>query len=543
MAFVFRAERNINMSNNSRNEYNNYNNENQLNSNILSEVKSQENILKDLNLINNRYNIIDSPSPPFLIGEERIKSKKEENSPGPGTYNISKGYYNKHRQFSSRQENSKPEEYEIFDLPLLRMKEVINDNPGPGQYYPSEKDLFGGKFKNKNKIIANRNNNSSVNNIYLTENNQKKQENNFHYKSIDVEKDINNLVHIFSSKRRKKLDSKNLKINEKTVNKKNMNEFEKSENFSMKNIKSPLNIQTSENEKKNNNNRVLNNNNSKISGLTLDTERTSINTSKFSYSQIRNKSSKLLQNLKSQFKTNQDSTYLYNQIATEQSIKNNTLSPILLKYDKSRIYKNEQNHERLLLSREQNKNYFMNNMTEFDKLLNSEYFSHSPGPGYYDPIDSQNQKYFKQKNILNHFNRFRGKKVTSLVKIKNIKNSSPDPGQFTINNDITQNEIKNKNNVDKKIRDILFDVKKIAKLRLLREKEASIRNEKLKNLKENLSMKQNYENNSKEIFEEEPIEYRKMHSPKELLFNFGSNDKRFHDKKKTFQNLAQVNTI
>ena len=185
----------------------------------------------------------------------------------------------------------------------------------------------------------------------------------------------------------------------------------------------------------------------------------------------------------------------------------------------------------------------MNNMTEFDKLLNSEYFSHSPGPGYYDPIDSQNQKYFKQKNILNHFNRFRGKKVTSLVKIKNIKNSSPDPGQFTINNDITQNEIKNKNNVDKKIRDILFDVKKIAKLRLLREKEASIRNEKLKNLKENLSMKQNYENNSKEIFEEEPIEYRKIHSPKELLFNFGSNDKRFHDKKKTFQNLAQVNTI
>ena len=42
MAFVFRAERNINMSNNSRNEYNNYNNENQLNSNILSEVKSKK---------------------------------------------------------------------------------------------------------------------------------------------------------------------------------------------------------------------------------------------------------------------------------------------------------------------------------------------------------------------------------------------------------------------------------------------------------------------------------------------------------------------
>ena len=43
-------------------------------------------------------------------------------------------------------------------------------------------------------------------------------------------------------------------------------------------------------------------NNSKISGITFDTERTSINASKLSYGQIRNKSSKLLKNLKKTIK-------------------------------------------------------------------------------------------------------------------------------------------------------------------------------------------------------------------------------------------------
>ena len=545
MAFVFRSERNIFNPINSQKEINNYNNsnENQIYTNILSQVNPQENIIKDTNLINNRYNnIYDSSSPPFLTGAERNISKKRENSPGPGSYNISKGYYNKHRQFSSRQENSKPEEYELFDLPLLRMKEVINDNPGPGHYNPSEKDLFGGKFKNKSKLLLNRNNNSSLSNNsqseynYLFKNIKNKNENNG---SLEVENNINKLIYIYSSKRRKSGKDENLKNSENNMknnmknnlNKKKFNDCgELPENFSMKNIRSPLSIQCSENDNKINNNLGMNNHNkSKISGITLDTERTSINSSKLSYSQIRNKSTKLFQNLKNQLNDNQDK-YLFNYMATEQNTKiNNSLFPTLLKYDKSRIYKNEQNHDRIILSKAQNTNY-MNNILEFDKLLNSEYFSHNPGPGYYDPIVSENQKYYKSKNNLNYFNRFKGKNVTSLVKTKNIKNVSPGPGEYKVDNNMIHNKIKNKMN--KKMRDILFDVKKIAKLRIIREKEAQQRNENIKTSKENC-IEPNYQNNSKEIFEEESLEYRKIYSPKDLLFNFGSNDKRFHEIKTT----------
>ena len=525
MAFVFRSERNMMKSLNSQIEANNYSNEDEFNTDIISQIKSQESILKDPNIINNRYNNIFDPSPPFLTGAERNQLKKNDNSPGPGTYNISKGYYNKHRQFSSRQENSIPEEYELFDLPLLRMREVINNNPGPGHYNPSEKDLFGGRFKNKNKLLFNKDNNSSSNNshkIWKKENNIQITNGN----SLEIEKNINKLIYIYSSKRRKN-EKENLKKEKKSeIAKKKVEEYsggELPENFSMKNIRSPLTMKTSENN-------FGNNNNSKISGITLDTERTSINTSKLNNSQIRNKSSKLFQNLKSQLNNNNNQDqYLNNHLATEQSTnKNNTLFPILLKYDKSRIYKNEQNHDRLILFKSQNSNDFMNNMTEFDKLLNSEYFSNSPGPGYYDPIDSQHQKYFKPKNNCNYFNNFRGKKVTSLIK---NKKTTPGPGYYKTDNDMINNKIVH--NMNKKMRDVLFDVKKIAKLRLLRESEVSKRKENIKILKENYSFKPKNEdnNNSKEIFEEESLEYRKMHSPSVLLFNFGSNDKRFNDNK------------
>ena len=529
MAFVFRAERNIMNSLNTQVETNICANKEELNSNTLSQIKSQDNILKDPNLINNRYNNIFSLSPPFLTGAERNQYKKESNSPGPGTYNISKGYYNKHRQFSSRQENSKPEEYELFDLPLLRMKEVINDNPGPGYYNPSEKDLFGGKFTNKNKLLIKKNNNSSSNNeanIFKKEKNAITNSN-----SLEIDNNINKLIYIYSSKRRKG-KKENMKKEENTeINKKKIDEYggELTENFSMKNIKSPLTMKISDNN--------LGNNNSKISGVTLDTERTSINTSKLNYSYIRNKSSKLFQNLKSQSNNNNyEDQYFNNHLATDQTYKkNNTLFPILLKYDKSRIYKNEQNHDRLILFKSQNSNDFMNEMTEFDKLLNSEYFSKSPGPGYYDPIDSKQQKYSISKNNSNYLNEFRGKKVTSLI--KNIKKTTPGPGYYMTDNNMINNMIIH--NTNKKMRDILFDVKKIAKLRIMRENEALKKNKNIKKLKENYSLKpknENNNNNSKEIFEEEPLEYRKMHSPSEFLFNFGSNDKRFNDNKNIKEN-------
>ena len=545
MAFVFRSERNIFNPKNSQNEINNYNNnkENQIYTNILSQVNSQDNIIKDANLINNRYNsIYESSSPPFLSGAERNITKKRETSPGPGTYNISKGYYNKHRQFSSRQENSKPEEYELFDLPLLRMKEVINDNPGPGYYNPSEKDLFGGKFKNKSKLLLNRNNKSLLGNNsqseknYLFRNEKNKNDSN---SSLEIKDNINKLIYIYSSKRRKSEKDENLKKSGTNINNnaiiKRFNDCggELPENFSMKNIKTPLSIQCSENDNIIANNLGMNNNNkSKISGITLDTERTSINSSKLSYSQIRNKSTKLLQNLKNQLNNNQDK-YLFNHMATEQNTKiNNSLFPTLLKYDKSRIYKNEQNHNRIILSKAQNTDYFMNNISEFDKLLNSEYFSHNPGPGYYDPIVSEDQKYYKSKNNLhnlNYFNRFKGKNVTSLTKNKSIKNILPGPGEYKVDNNMINNKIKIKMN--KKMRNILFDIKKIAKLRIIREKEALKRNEDIKS--KEIYIEPKYQNNSEEIFNEESLEYRKMHSPKDLLFNFGSNDKRFHDIKTT----------
>ena len=515
MAFVFRAERNRINSLNSQNESNiyNYNKEEEFNSNILSQIKSQENIFKYSNLINNRYNnILDSPSPPFLTSAERNISKKEENSPGPGTYNISAGYYNKHRQFSSRQENSKPEEYELFDLPLLRMKEVINDNPGPGQYNPNEKDLFGGKYKNKNNYF-------SANNIFQKKNKiiiqDKKNKND---NSYEVENNIKKLICIYSSKKRKEDE-------QKENNKKKINDCgELVENTSMKNIRCPSTVKKSEN------NSGKNNNNSKISGITLDTERTSINTSKLSYSQIRKKSSKIFRNLKNQLNNGQENNLYTNHMTTEQTIKrNNTLFPVLLKYDKSRIYKNEQNHNRIQLLQDRNSNNLMNNMTNFDKLLNSEYFYQNPGPGYYDPIDSNNQKYLKPKNNFNSFNKFRENKVTSLI--KKTKKTSIGPGYYKTDNDMINNKIIH--NMNKKMRDILFDVKKIAKLRIIREKETKMRNDNIKLLKENYSFKPNCENNSKEIFEEENLAYKKIHSPNEFLFNFGSNDKRFHDIKKS----------
>ena len=53
-------------------------------------------------------------------------------------------------------------------------------------------------------------------------------------------------------------------------------------------------------------------------------------------------------------------------------------------------------------------------------------------------------------------------------------------------------------------------------------------------LKENNYYDPIYGNNSKEIFEENPIEYRKIHEPNNLLFNFGSNEKRFLNLKKNF---------
>ena len=536
MAFVFRSERNMMKSLLPQSD-NNCDNDNYYKySNISSPIKTNENLLKDKSKQSSKkYSPLESPSPPFLSNTERNKQKKIEDSPGPGTYNISKGYYDKHRQFSSRQENSIPEEYDYYNLPLLRMKEVINENPGPGQYNPSEKDLFGGKFGNKNKIFPIfRNNNVSENGSQSVSNIFKRRKSSEKENSYDIDKNMDKLIYIYSPQ--KKVNNEEKRINKvNNMSKKKLDDYGEVEgNISMKNIRGPLSSLSNESD---NNNIILNNmglsnnnNNSKISGITPDTERTSINTSKLSHSQVRNKSSKLLQKLSYQLKNNQNN--LYNNIisSTEQNInKSKTLLPVSLKYDKSRIYKNDHSIRRLLYKDENELNNFNDNVNEFDKLLNSEYFSQNPGPGYYDPIYLPDQKYYKPKKNINYFNNFKGENISSLMKTNKMATTtiSPGPGEYRTTHNNIQSKIRN--SMDKKMKDILYDVKKLSKLRIIREKEVLERNKDIQLLKEKNVTQPKYDNNSKEVFEKENLGYRNFHTPKNLLFNFGSNDKRFKE--------------
>ena len=524
MAFVFRSERNI------LKPYQN-NNEKEFNQNELSPIKT-------LNDSNDRYNnILESPSPCFK-STERNRTKKIDDSPGPGAYNISKGYYDKHRQFSSRQDNAVPPEYDYFNIPLMRMKEVVNTNPGPGHYDPYESNLFKGKYKYNNT-----GNNNSFNNISKSVNNIfRRKIINDTDKINDIDKNMDTLIAISSPKKRK---NDLCKDKDNSSNKSKMIDFERLfENKSLKNIKSPILLYSSEIDsiKKKNKDR-LHSNFSKKSGISLETEGTSVNSSKISYSQIRVKTSKLSQKLNNQLysgKSNRDQDKpLYNQIvcSTEQnSNEKKFLLPTVNRYDKSRIHKNSQNHERIMLNKEQDTDPLSKNIKEFNELLNSGYFSENPGPGYYDPIDLQNQKYFKPKIKIDNNNE--RKRIFSILDKNKMKALSPDPRESKADYNYIANGLKK----DSKIRDLLFDVKRIAKLRIIREKEAIERNKIINFIKENYKEEPNYENNLKEIYESDPINYRKMHEPKDLLFNFGSNDKRFKELKTSELGPGEYNT-
>ena len=512
MAFVFRSERNILKPLQD-------NNDKEFNFNELSPIKTQ----KDSN---DRYNnLLESPSPCFK-STERNRTMKIDDSPGPGAYNISKGYYDKHRQFSSRQDNAIPPEYDYFNIPIMRMKEVVNNNPGPGYYNPYESNLFGGKYKYNNTGNNNSSNNisKSVNNIF------RRRIINDKDKINDIDKNMDTLIAISSPKKRKNELGKDKDNN---PNNSKMVDFEKLfENKSLKDIKNPILLYSSdiENIKKKGKDR-LNSDFSKKSGISLETEGTSVNSSKISYSQIKDKTSKLSQKLNKQLYSSNSNRGqekpLYKQIvcSTEQNSNlKNFLLPTVNKYDKSRIHKNSQNHERILLNKEQDTNYLSKNIKQFNELLNSEYFLENPGPGYYDPIDLPNQKYFKPK-IKTDNNNNKENRIFSILDKNKMKTLSPDPRESKVDNNYIANEFKK----DSKIRDLLFDVKKIAKLRIIREKEAIERNRIINFIKENYKDETNYENNLKEIYENDPINYRKIHEPKDLLFNFGSNDKRFKE--------------
>lgn len=490
MAHIFHSER---KSSKSLKHQNNFNSENEFNTDAVTPIKLKSN-----------NNLLESPSPPFIPYVER--NRKTDDSPGPGSYDISKEFYNKHREFSSKPSYSIPVEYEYLNLPLLRMKEVINDNPGPGQYNPSEKDLFGGKFK-KSKNFIFRNDNSlakSSNSIIRQRNNTDK----------DYSKDLNKLI-ICSNRRRKK-------ENEKNENNIELNDCgEPIDNLSQSKNQFPSSIYSFESEnKKIKLNMGINKNISKMSGLTLDTEGTSIESSKAS----RIKSSKYLQ-LKYQISKNNPGNLLIS--STENNIyNNNKSSPISMKYDKSRIYKSLKYHDKILYKRDQELDTFSKNMKELDEIMNSDYLQ-NPGPGYYDPKDLSSQQYHKPSENINYYKNFRGQRVSSLKKSYDMKTIAPGPGEYNENHNTIENRINT--HLSKKMRDILFDVKKISKLRNKREKEAKERNKDIELLKSNCISQEKAKNNLDEIYEEDPLEYRRVHAPKDLLFNFGSNDKRFKD--------------
>ena len=479
-------------------------NEKEFNTNVVTPIK-----------LKNNNNMFESPNPPFIPYIDR--KRKAEDSPGPGSYDISEGYYNKHRQFSSNQSYSIPVEYEYLNLPLLRNKEMINDNPGPGHYNPCEKDLFGGKFKKKKNLFL-RNDNSlsnssnSANSIIRQRNNTNK----------DYSKDLNNLI--ICSERRKKENEKN----ENNENNVELNDCgEPIDNFTPSRNKYPSSVYSFESE----NNKIKHNmgknkNFSKISGLTLDTEGTSIDSSKVSYSQMRLKSSKFLQ-IKYQINKNSHNNYPNNILisSTENNIYNNNSSPISKK-NKSNLYNNLKYHDKFLYKKEQELDTFSQNMKELDEIMNSDYFQ-SPGPGYYDPKDLSSQQYQKPSQEINYFKNFRGQRVSSLRKSYEMKSITPGPGEYDENHYTIENRLNT--HLNKKMTDILFDVQKIAKLRNKREKEVKERNKVMELLKSKYNKQEKVKNNLDEIYKENPLEYRNVHSPKDLLFNFGSNDKRFKD--------------
>ena len=479
--------------------------------NNFSDKEYNTNAVTPIKLKNNN-NILESLKPPFIPYVDR--KNIAEDSPGPGSYDISEGYYNKHRQFSSRQSYSIPEEYEYLNLPLLRRKEVINDNPGPGQYNPSENDLFGGKFK-KNKNFLFRNDNSlsnssnNVNSIIRQRNNTNK----------DYSKDLNNLI-ICPDRRKKE--------NENNENNVELNDCgEPIDTFTPNKNKYPSSVYSFESE----NNKIKHNmrkdkNISKFSGLTLDTERTSIDSSKVSNSQMRIKSSKYLQ-VKYQINKNSHNNYPSNLLisSTENNIYNNNSisSRVSMKY-KSNLYKNMKYHDKFPYKRDQELDTFSQNIKELDEIINSGYLP-SPGPGYYDPKDLSVQQYHKPNQNINYFKNFRGQRVSSLRKSYEMKTITPGPGEYEDNHYSIENRINT--DLSKKMRDILFDVQRIAKLRNKREKEAKERNKVIELLKSKCKTQEKAKNNLDEIYKEDPLEYRKVHAPNELLFNFGSNDKRF----------------
>ena len=525
MAFVFRSERKFDY------DYHNdsiqdlsINSKETIklgNSDIIDKIKEQE-----LKLIFNSINNIKKKSnrnPPFSTSSERVSRNTKDETPGPGAYNINKLYFNRHRQFSSRRSFSERNGKEFFNFPTIRLKGVSNDNPGPGQYEPNEKDLFGGKFKKlyKNKVNIIRNLSRSAKDIFIENIKDIKDINN-------IQNDMKDFIFVSSSNvtKRKNLNFKN----------NNSNNNEKSFNSSsFINMKESFILKNHESELFKN---KFNKNNSRLSGATIDTQKSSLNTSNITYTNQINGNSKILIpkldnseickcfnsfnnnssliDNKNNISNNNKTDVSLSKIDKEEE-KNNLNQVAQFKYDKSKIFKNSQDHERIMSIKENNFN-LKDKINEF--LLSLELFSQNPGPGYYNPIEPINQKYFFTKQISDRG--VREKKYK-----KKLEKISPGPGEYKIDNNSIENLLQEKMNKNKNM-NILFDVKKIAKLRIANEKQSREKNKKLKLLNLiNNHQKIIFENNNKEISENQQIQYKKKKINTSLSFNFGSNSKRF----------------
>ena len=525
MAFVFRSERNFDYQKDSNVDSIPINEDkdkiNKVNSDIIAKLKQKEK-KKKLNKESINSNISNKNNPPFSSTSEKVTLQTKEDTPGPGSYNINKLYYNKHKHFSSREGFSDSIDFEYINLPSIRLKEVVNNNPGPGQYNPSEKDLFGAKFK-KFKIKDNnkkRNVSKSAFDILI------KRKNDFNNPNNKID-NIKDFVFVYSSKA--KIENYN-KNNDKTCNSSSI--LNNKETSTYRNNKSEIIIK-----------KKINKNNSHISAATLDTQRSSINTSRMTLTNPRNASSKILipkldnPEIKQCFDPKKkddvenNKNFMLNTIEADYGMYNKFGQFPQFKYDKTKIYKSSQDHERIMLINEDKNNYSLKYNNQSELLIDQELFLQTPGPGYYSPIEPVNQKYFHKKNISNTG-------IVDYPNVKILKRISPGPGEYKIDNDSIENTLIAKTN-NAKNKNSLFDVKKIAKLRLAKEKESSERNKKLKSMNSiDNQLKITYDNNNKEIYENQKLQYNKKKIRK-LLFNFGSNSQRFYMPKQKIPGVGQ----
>ena len=528
MAFVFRSERKLDYQKEPNKDYSLVINDQKMQKlkdvirTKLQKKNEKRNQLNKDKFINSNLDLSNSINVPFFSTSEKAIINSKDETPGPGAYDINKLCFNKHKEFSLREGFSDANEFDFFNLPSVRLKEVKNNNPGPGQYYPNEKELFGGKFKKKYNMKYHdkfRTLSKSAKDIFIKRKNYNKINDNSN-NNFDDMKDI---IQVSSSK------IKRVKANNSVNNNNNETKNQSYNSSLILNKRQPSTFRNDESEILIKNRKHKNN--SHISGATLDTQRTSLNSSNATLTNQRNPSSKILipkldnSELYKCFSSNSNSNeiniknnknFCLHTIDKDDS-KNNFSQVIHFKYDKSKIIKNSQNHERIMLMNE-TKDIF-SKFNEF--LLEQELFNQNPGPGYYDPIEPVHQKYFYKKDVLNDSGNVNHPRIFSEKK-------SLGPGEYKSDPNSIENKLKEKNDKSKgKNKNTIFDIKKISKLRMAHEKAARERNTKTKLLNSmSNQVKTIYDNNLKEINESNALEYRKK-KLNNLLYNFGSNDIRF----------------